>query len=172
MRGPFDRLDLEPDQAVVEQQHRAGRDVARQLLVVEADAGRVAELARRRRARTSRPARASTLPSANLPTRIFGPCRSAMIATSRPSALRARRAPAAARSTWSEAAPCEKLRRTTSTPAASMRDRTAGSAAGGTERGDDLGGACHRIDPLMRAAMDARMLREILARDIRRHAAR
>ena len=40
-----DGLDVEPDQAVVEQQHRAARDVARQLLVVEAGARRVAEFA-------------------------------------------------------------------------------------------------------------------------------
>ena len=61
-----------------------GLHVARQLLVVEADALVVA------RARCSaasstkrlRPAPASILPSSNLPTRIFGPCRSAMIATS------------------------------------------------------------------------------------------
>ena len=39
------RFDAQPDQAVVEQQHRAGRDVARQLLVVEADAVFVAKLA-------------------------------------------------------------------------------------------------------------------------------
>ena len=39
------RLDREPDQAVVQQQDRARLDVARQLLVVEADAVVVAELA-------------------------------------------------------------------------------------------------------------------------------
>jgi hypothetical protein len=40
-----DAFDVEADQSVVEQQHRAGRHVARQLLVVEADALVVAELA-------------------------------------------------------------------------------------------------------------------------------
>src|SRR3989442_7690729 len=64
-----------------------------------------------------------TLPFASLPMRIFGPCKSAMMATSRPSdraASRTRRA----RSSWSAAAPCEKLSRRTSTPAASMRFST------------------------------------------------
>src|SRR6185437_3962528 len=40
-----DRLDLELDEAVVEQQHRSGTDVVDELLVIEADARRVAELA-------------------------------------------------------------------------------------------------------------------------------
>src|SRR5256885_12687337 len=69
------------------------------------------------------PALSVIFPFASLPTRIFGPCRSAMTATSRPSdraASRTRRA----RCSWSPAAPCEKLSRTTSTPAASMRFST------------------------------------------------
>src|SRR6185437_9515612 len=42
-----DRLDVELDQSVVEQQHRSRPDVVNELLVVEADARRVAELAAR-----------------------------------------------------------------------------------------------------------------------------
>ena len=59
-------------------------DVVRQLLVVEAHARRVAQLAFGVEDERVRPATSSTLPSSNLPMRIFGPCRSAMIATSRP----------------------------------------------------------------------------------------
>src|SRR6266545_30427 len=62
--------------------------------------------------------------------RIFGPCRSAMIPTSLPSFCAASRT-WRARSTWSEASPCEKLRRTTTTPAASMRSSTSGSLQAG-----------------------------------------
>ena len=77
------------------------------------------------------PASSTTLPSANLPMRIFGPCRSAMIATSRPSLLRALAHQRARARRGRRRAPCEKLRRTTSTPAASMRCRTAGSLQAG-----------------------------------------
>ena len=55
---PVDGLDDEPDQAVVEQQDRAGRDVARKLLVVEADLGRRLRSSIRRRGRSAAPARA------------------------------------------------------------------------------------------------------------------
>src|SRR5262245_15963903 len=67
-----------------------------------------------------------TLLSLNLPTRIFGPCRSHRIATVRP-VLVAMSLTNLARFSWSCAVPCEKLRRTTSTPARTMRSSTAGS---------------------------------------------
>src|SRR5262245_60116881 len=71
-----------------------------------------------------------TLPSLNLPTRIFGPCRSQRIATVRP-VLLAISFTSLARFSWSCAVPCEKLSRTTSTPARTMRSRTAGSLEAG-----------------------------------------
>src|SRR5262245_3114957 len=73
-----------------------------------------------------RPRSSVVLPSLNLPTRIFGPCRSHRMATVRPT-LDAISLTSAARARWSAAVPCEKLRRTTSTPARTMRSRTAGS---------------------------------------------
>src|SRR4051812_10758812 len=66
------------------------------------------------------------LPSLNLPTRIFGPCRSHRMATVRPTLLEISFT-SAARFRWSSAVPCEKLRRTTSTPARTMRSRIEGS---------------------------------------------
>ena len=57
-----------------------------------------------------------TLPCSNLPTRILGPCKSAMMATSRPARLAASRT-IWARSMWSCAVPWLKLSRTTFTPA-------------------------------------------------------
>src|SRR6185436_12937358 len=72
----------------------------------------------------------ATLPSLNLPTRIFGPCRSHRIATVRPS-LEAISLTSFARFSWSCAVPCEKLSRTTSTPARTMRSSTAGSLDAG-----------------------------------------
>src|SRR5687768_16682039 len=71
-----------------------------------------------------------TLPSLNLPTRIFGPCRSHRMATVRPTLL-AISLTIAARLRWSSAVPCEKLSRTTSTPARIMRSSTAGSLEAG-----------------------------------------
>src|SRR5688572_26896966 len=71
-----------------------------------------------------------TLPSLNLPTRIFGPCRSHRMATVRPTLL-AISLTIAARLRWSSAVPCEKLSRTTSTPARTMRSSTAGSLEDG-----------------------------------------
>src|ERR1700741_683688 len=71
-----------------------------------------------------------TLPSLNLPTRIFGPCRSHMIATVRPTLVEISFT-SAARLRWSSALPWEKLRRTTSTPARTMRSSTAGSLDAG-----------------------------------------
>src|SRR5512140_1157558 len=76
------------------------------------------------------PAVSITLPSRNLPTRIFGPCRSAMMPTAR-STLRQVSRTSCARCMWSSGVPCEKLRRTTSTPARNMRSRTAGSLEAG-----------------------------------------
>src|SRR6185295_13993760 len=70
------------------------------------------------------------LPSLNLPTRIFGPCRSHRMATVRPT-LEEISFTSAARLRWSSAVPCEKLRRTTSTPARTMRSSTAGSLEDG-----------------------------------------
>src|SRR5688572_10638056 len=67
-----------------------------------------------------------TLPSLNLPTRIFGPCRSHMMATVRPT-LDEISLTSVARLRWSSAVPCEKFSRTTSTPARTMRSSTAGS---------------------------------------------
>src|SRR5438034_2108934 len=57
--------------------------------------------------------------------RIFGPWRSAMMATVHPRLCATSRT-IRARSWWSLAAPCEKFRRTTSTPAAIIRVRTSG----------------------------------------------
>src|SRR3954466_12693316 len=71
-----------------------------------------------------------TLPSLNLPTRIFGPCRSHRIATVRP-VLVASSFTSDARFSWSCAVPCEKLSRTTSTPARIILSRTAGSEEAG-----------------------------------------
>jgi hypothetical protein len=45
MRGPSTRSTTSFDQAVVQQQHGAARNILRQLLVIEADAFGVAELA-------------------------------------------------------------------------------------------------------------------------------
>src|SRR3954471_10537192 len=76
------------------------------------------------------PGSSSTLPSANLPTRIFGPCRSAMMATSRPArwaASRTRRA----RSMWSWAVPWLKFSRITLTPARINCSRSLGSLEAG-----------------------------------------
>src|SRR5579859_4220519 len=70
------------------------------------------------------------LPSLNLPTRIFGPCRSHRIATVRP-VLVASSFTSDARFSWSCAVPCEKLSRTTSTPARIILSRTAGSEEAG-----------------------------------------
>src|SRR5215510_1841799 len=62
--------------------------------------------------------------------RILGPCRSAMMPTVR-RVLRQRSRTSSARLTWSSAEPCEKLSRTTSTPARNMRSSTAGSLEAG-----------------------------------------
>src|SRR4051812_26912247 len=70
------------------------------------------------------------LPSLNLPTRIFGPCRSHRIATVRP-VLVAGSFTSDARFSWSSAVPCEKLSRTTSTPARIILSRTAESEEAG-----------------------------------------
>src|SRR6185437_11562920 len=59
----------------------------------------------------------STGPLAKVSIRIFGPCRSARMPTSRPAAAEAART-ALARARWSSGWPCERLRRTTSTPSA------------------------------------------------------
>src|SRR6185503_5370511 len=77
-----------------------------------------------------RPFSSVTLPSLNLPTRIFGPCRSQRMATVRPVRV-AMSLTSFARFSWSCAVPCEKLRRTTSTPARTMRSSTAGSLEAG-----------------------------------------
>ena len=90
MRGPIDRLDDQPDETVIEEQDGAGCDVAREFLVVEADLRRIADL-RFGIEDEALPGLQLTLPPANLPTRIFGPCRSAMMAISRPSLCAASR---------------------------------------------------------------------------------
>src|SRR3954470_12338141 len=74
------------------------------------------------------------LPSLNLPTRIFGPCRSHMMATVRPT-LAEICLTSVARAMWSSAVPCEKLRRTTSTPARIIFSRVAGSLEAGPSVG-------------------------------------
>ncbi|MDT4842191.1 hypothetical protein FQZ97_760820 [compost metagenome] len=76
------------------------------------------------------PGSSITLPSANLPTRIFGPCRSAMMPTSRPARCAASRT-RVARSMWSCAVPCEKFSRTTLTPARIIASSRAGSLEAG-----------------------------------------
>src|SRR3972149_2851011 len=58
--------------------------------------------------------------------RILGPCRSTMMATVRPVWRHISRT-SSARRRWSSALPCEKLSRTTSTPALNMRSRVSGS---------------------------------------------
>ena len=85
--------------------------------------------ARRRPARSSAsrmnfsPFASVTLPSLNLPTRIFGPCRSHMIADRAARSCARSRSPASARVRWSSAVPCEKFMRTTSTPARHALER-------------------------------------------------
>src|SRR6218665_28353 len=76
------------------------------------------------------PGASSTRPSANLPTRILGPCRSAMMATSCPARCAAARTQAA-RSIWSCALPWLKFSRTTFTPARIMASSSAGSLDAG-----------------------------------------
>src|SRR5512134_1689501 len=76
------------------------------------------------------PFSSTVFPSRNLPMRILGPCRSHMIATVRPT-LDEISFTCAARLRWSSAVPCEKLSRTTSTPARIMRSSTAGSLEAG-----------------------------------------
>ena len=76
------------------------------------------------------PACNMTLPSVNLPTLIFGPCKSAMMATTQPARLAASRT-SWARSTWSCALPWLKLSRTTLTPALIMASNIAGSLEAG-----------------------------------------
>src|SRR3974390_755998 len=71
-----------------------------------------------------------TLPSLNLPTRIFGPCRSHMMPTVRP-VLREISFTSAARARWSSAVPCEKFSRTTSTPERTMPSSTPGALGAG-----------------------------------------
>ena len=76
------------------------------------------------------PGSSSVLSPSNLPTRIFGPCRSAMIATSRPTRFATSRT-SVTRSMWSCALPCEKFMRTTSTPARIIRSSTSGELDAG-----------------------------------------
>src|ERR1700694_1060142 len=76
------------------------------------------------------PALSTILPSLNWPTRILGPCRSAMMPTARPT-LRQISRTSSARRMWSSAVPCEKFRRTTSTPARNMRSSVAASLEAG-----------------------------------------
>src|SRR5450830_1582764 len=76
------------------------------------------------------PGSSITLPSANLPTRILGPCRSAMMATSRPARWAAART-RVARSMWSWALPWLKLSRTTLTPARIIFSSNAASLEAG-----------------------------------------
>ncbi len=78
-RASGHRLHAQADQPVVEQQDRAGRDVA-----AAAPCSRGRRAARRRASHAASrmnvdPVFSVTLPSSNLPTRIFGPCRSAMM---------------------------------------------------------------------------------------------
>ena len=104
----------------------------------------VAELAVRRRARTARPASSVTLPSANLPTRIFGPCRSAMMPTSRPSLARRSRAPAArALDVVLARAVREVQAHDVDAGGDHALEHLAASLRRGAEGGDDLGGALH-----------------------------
>ena len=159
MRGPSTRLDVRADQSVVEQQHgaRAARRAA-----APCSRGR---RACRRRARTPRrgrtPAPGVELDLAvreladadlrSLQVRHDGRPRGRASARTRARGARAR--------CDRPAMPCEKLRRTTSTPAASMRDRTSRRAARRPERGDDLGVARHDAGPCM-CRCDRRMLRQ------------
>ena len=117
-------LHGELEAAVVEQQHVARLHVLGQVLVVEADALGVAELAAG--VEDEGASRVSvTRPSSNLPTRILGPCRSARMPIGRPARAEASRM-VSARATWSSGLPWEKFIRTTSGPACLMRSRVGG----------------------------------------------
>src|SRR4030065_170016 len=69
-------------------------------------------------------------PFLNLPTRIFGPCRSTRIPTCRPCACARSRA-ASARFMCTSGLSWEKFRRTTSPPASNSLSRTLGSSVAG-----------------------------------------
>ena len=86
--------DFELQAAVVEEQDVAIDDVLGQVLVIEADAFLVAERALGVEDEFS-PATRVILPSSNLPTRIFGPCRSPRMPTVRPTWLPPRECPSA-----------------------------------------------------------------------------
>src|SRR6266850_2228187 len=101
------------------------------------------------------------LPSLNLPTRIFGPCRSHMIATVRP-VFDAMLFTSAARCSWSAALPCEKLSRTTSTPARIMRSSTTGSLEAGPRVATILVLRGMRVTLTSQAAMCKKAIRSII----------
>ena len=170
--SPLHRVDRQHDQAVVEQQRVAGLHVARQLLVVQAHRVDVAQLgARGVEHERLRRARASTLPSANLPTRIFGPCRSAMIATSLPGALgrvahHRRAVDVVLRRAVAEVQPHDVDAGARSSAPAS---RVAGR--GRAERGDDLGFTSHGVtfEGRRRAIIGASPATPRGPRAIRRH---
>ena len=102
------------------------------------------------------------MPSANLPMRIFGPCRSAMMATSRPSVLRALAHEARALDVVGGAAVREVEADDVDARGEHPRQHS-GVAAGGAERGDDLGGAWQGI-PSGCAVRERDMLRELRPR--------
>ena len=137
----LDRHHPQLHQAVVEQQHVAGLHVAGQAEVADADLrgspGGASALATRSK---RSPAFSCTLPSAKRSMRIFGPGRSARMPTSRRRAARRSRT-AAARWPAPDGSPCEKFRRTTSTPARNRSLEHAGRIGGRAEGGEDLGAA-------------------------------
>ena len=87
----LDALDDELHEAVVEKEPVARFHHARQRLEAHRDALRVADDVFIRQRETCRPARAGSVPASIFPSRIFGPGRSAMIATRRPVARSAAR---------------------------------------------------------------------------------
>ncbi len=101
------------------------------------------------------PGSSCTLPSANLPTRIFGPCRSAMMATSRPARCAASRT-SVARSMWSCAVPWLKFSRTTLTPARIICSSSSGSLDAGPRVATILvARRCHGRSPCNRVSDSA-----------------
>ena len=108
--------DLQPDLAVVDQERRARLERGEDLRMRQADAGDVAiggvEVEAERRALGS----SSTGPSAKVPQRSFGPCRSARMPIGRPTSVSTWRT-SACRRAMSSCVPWLMLSRNTSAPA-------------------------------------------------------
>jgi hypothetical protein len=118
------------DQAVVEQQHVAGLHIAGQLLVIKAHAVDVAGFGARCVEHKALAGLEHDLALGKLADADLGPCRSAMMATSRPARWAASRT-MVARSIWSCALPWLKFRRTTFTPSRTICSSSCGSLEAG-----------------------------------------